>query len=68
MQPLVQFAQRFNEGAVVGAVRQRHVRVAVAVELGKLFAQLFEPGDQRVDAVQHGVGALGGGNIGKDRI
>ena len=68
MQALVQFTQRLNEGAVVGAVRQRHVRISAAVKRGKLLAQLLEPGDQRVDAVQHGVGALGGGHAGKERV
>ena len=51
MQALVQFAQRINERTVIRAVRQRHVRISAAVKLGKLLAQLLEPGDCGVNVV-----------------
>ena len=68
MQALVHFAQRVNERTVIGPVLQRHVRISAAVKRGKLLAKLLEAGDQRVNAAQHGIGALGGGHIGKERI
>ena len=68
MQALVHFAERVNERAVVGAVLQRHVRIPAAVKRGKLLAQLLESGDERVYAVQHGVGAPSGGHFGQERI
>ena len=68
MQALVHFAERVNERAVVVAVFQRCVRVSAAVKRGKLLAQLLEPGDERVDAVQHGVGALSGRHSGQERV
>ena len=68
MQALVHFAQGVNERAVIGALRQRRVGISAAVKRGKLLAQLLEPGDERVNAVQHGVGALRGGHGGQERV
>ena len=51
MQALVQLAQRVNERPMVRAVHHRRVRISAAVKGGKLFAQLFEPGDHGVDVV-----------------